>query len=145
MNGGNLRLALWTLKLYGTKESETSIYDGFALPPSSTNESGAKACIVYTSGETQIQESWTDISSLVPTNSSNYDFIAEYDGYVWISKNDGSSNNGGVYYNNRAYAWIPQLTNTFSYIVPIFKGETYQLLKQNSSVKFQVRYWIPKK
>ena len=41
--------SIYRIYLYGTKEGEASIYDGFALPPSSTNESGAKACIVHSS------------------------------------------------------------------------------------------------
>ena len=41
--------AIDTFELYGTREGESSIYDMFALPPSSTNESGAKACIVHSS------------------------------------------------------------------------------------------------
>jgi len=135
--------AFGRLYLYGTKEGEASIYDVFALPPSSTNESGAKACIVYTSGETQIQDSWTDISNLVPTNNTEYEFIAEYDGYMNVGRVSGTVN-GGILTNNEYYAWVNTSSVSQSYIVPIFKGESYVLKRSGSAVWFKIRYWLPK-
>ena len=54
-------------RIYGTKEGEASIYDGFALPPSSTNELGAKACIVHSEYYIQDPAIYTTEEQIVGT------------------------------------------------------------------------------
>ena len=98
---------------------------------------------IDTSGETQIQDSWTDITNLVPTNNTEYEFIAEYDGYMKVGRVSGTVN-GGILTNNEYYAWVNATSVSQVYIVPIFKGESYMLIRSGSAVWFKIRYWLPK-